>query len=74
MLAGQAGGRAGARVDEIAEHVVMADAQVFDPRTRPVAAVQIGDQPPAFIAKRAGFIERGIEPGRDQPAVPGEQR
>ena len=61
-------------LDEIAEHVVVADLQRGDAGFVDISLLQIGDQTPAAVAKLAEFVELRVVPRRHEAAVTGEQR
>ena len=57
--------------DEIAEHVVVLDLQRLNAGLFRIAALQPGNQPPAFVTELAELIQfRGVALG-DKPAVTG---
>ena len=62
-------GIAGADLDEIAEHVVVLDAQRADVGVGGVAGLQAGDDPAALVAEAARLVEFGAEAGADEAAV-----
>ena len=67
-------GVAGGGLDEVAEHVVVADLQGIDAALADVLALQLGDDAAALVAQAAGFVELLVEARGDEFAVAGEER
>ena len=67
-------GVAGRHLDEVAEHVVVADLEAIDAGLAGVSGLQVGNVAPAFVAQHQKLVQRLVVALGDEAAFTSERR